>query len=261
MKSSFFILFFFLLSLSTINAQDLIITTKGDSINCYVKMDKSIHTYCIGTPSKNGINWRRIKRKNVTIFYKDFYKKNPAVILSDFKKDNTYYKWRFAFDLGFGNMTRRKHMALAENNNELKYINLQKGFIINLRATYFLNKNIGIGVLYKGNFSDNEISGIKASITLYDIFPTVTYRFFCRDKKDAFLCSFGLGGSIQHSSKSLTSDSGTTLAYSSFFEVGYDYGLSKNWCIGIKTAFTTYVGHNIQSKHLSFGAGIRYMLW
>lgn len=257
MKKNFVLLVLFIITTLSVNAQDLIVTKKGDSINCYVDIKRSNIRYRIGTPCKNGVKWRKIHMKNIASFHQQFYKENPAVTESDFKNDKIYPRWMFAINYGYAQL----HSSMYKTGNpSLK--ELKKGTLRSIQVIHFMNRKYGLGLLLKEHYAKTSIEGVTYKNSLKHLIATLSYQLFMNKKKNALLFTIGTGMIFANYKSNFNMNKYGFTLYS---EIGYNHSITKNWALGVNMNYT-FGKINLfpiieNSSHLGFSAGIRYLLW
>lgn len=153
---------------STSKAQDLVITISGDSINYRIDGSTPKSILRIATPNKNDIKWKNLNLEKVGMFSYGFYSSTPVITKSDYVKDLIYPRWRFSTDIGYA--------KIGDTN----------GVILNLDGNYYLNKNLGFGLLIETYNTNYKTLEIKKKSTLYQFFGVLTYRKLLKEKKMFF---------------------------------------------------------------------------
>ena len=173
--------------------------------------------------------------------------------------------------------------------------NMRFGYNFGLDVTSFFSGDLGVGAKFQ-NFqvgdsmpvtaidnSGKTVNGVLSDqISIYFIGPFARYRLLSRDRNSAFLVTFGLGYLGYYDTGIAVNESGKIRGGSigSLYELGYDFGIGRNFSIG---ASLTYVvgamrnyevilndgssqSHNVDSKNaenlsnLCLSIGLRYNL-
>nr|WP_319401432.1 hypothetical protein [uncultured Carboxylicivirga sp.] len=245
MKKILFILSL-LVSINTF-AQDLIVTTHGDSINCRINKEKGDYIY-FAFKQNDEIRNTLISTSEVKYHQLNFFEQSQ-IKDEDLKKKVDYQQLRIAINGGY---SYRIAKLQDEIPNDLRdYVKkLKNGFHLTGDITYFFSEPLGAGLKLSYFNASNTMHVLNPESTGYtnvemsddiDIFfigPSFNTRLYDKNKRNAFLMSMAIGymdytdnGRLVNSVKI----SGSTLGMS--FDMGYDVYLSDNFSLGFQLSF------------------------
>lgn len=237
-----------LISSLSLQAQDLIITNEGDSINCKITKVTSRNVYFTFIHNSE-VRETLLPLDKVKLQHPNYYK--HSVLPPEKLKIKDYPSLRLAVSGGwsyrFGQIPRNLPREMKDYLNELK-----SGYNYGLDLSYYFTEYMGIGFKYSVYKSKHD-----ALITLYEtgspvttktsddisinfIGPFFTARFLNQSKKNAFIASSGIGYS-QYINNGFylepMSIKGSTIGFSADF--GYDFGITERFAIGIQVSVLT----------------------
>lgn len=242
--------FFAILSLlltSSINAQDLIVTSNGDSLNCKI------------TRSKPNLNYYTFKYE---VDIKSTMIPIDQVVYSEYNfpadvDNKTYPRWRLGLTGGWSTRTAKIHEDIpAEFESHAK--ELKTGYHIGGDITFYTSKYLGIGMKYDKYRTKNEtdvyvtqqlwpssyMAKSSEDITITFIGPFVSGRILHGKNKNSLFANLGAGyvKYVNESSISFQQNiTSTGNLYGLNFDLGYDISLSKRFAIGFQLSFLTGV--------------------
>lgn len=205
MKIILFISFFILFFISGIAGQDLIITNKGDSLNCkIIEIDNEKIQYSFISNARVINAW--IRQDEVKYFSKGFYYKEGADSIKELPKV-LIPESRVTFYGGFSRLTGR-------TNSQVPFFlksymeNLKTGYHLGASYNYYFTEWLGLGLQGSVFKTKNQIGNIslvypnglvrtgmiKDDITIAFLGPAVSARAYPNRIKSFFLFSdFSLG--------------------------------------------------------------------
>jgi len=236
-----------------LQAQDLIVTNEGDSINCKitkVKPDNIYFTFSYKDEIKNTL----LPVSQIANYQKNYY--STAEVPADkIPGKEIYPHFRFAISGGWSYRTAKISPDIPSDFNDY-YNKLKSGFHYDIDVSYYFAEMLGVGLRYNEFLSSNKIIGnvyvtypdgtteygdLKDNIRIKFIGPTFNARFFNSTKKNCLLLEIGLGYMNYQDKGYLVSPpktiKGNTMG--SFFGVGYDLGISKNLALGFQLTLLT----------------------
>jgi hypothetical protein len=274
MKHLILLLFFLLIGESFIQAQDLIVKSNGDSLNCkiiYIESE-SIHfsykdTAGIVRVSLLPVSQVKYKKKN-------FFPKSE--VSPDKIRIAENRKLRFGFYGGWSYITAKVGDNVPAAFDEYMQ-QLKSGYHFGADFNYFISENIGFGIKYTIFRTQNEVESIYAidtttgktyygrledDITCQFIAPTFTTRVSSDDKKINFIADAALGYLHYKDNATLINSftlTGGTLGL--LLDAGVDFhlvnDLSLGFCfsylMGSLTQYKYYDG--VQKKTIEFEEG------
>ncbi len=231
---------------SKINAQDLIVTNEGDSLNCKITKVKSEFIYFT---FKHNDEYRNTLMALEDVKYHQFnFYQTSEVPESIIVKYIDYPQFRLAITGGYAYRTGKLPDGVGTTTEEyLK--DLKSGFHIGADATYFFSEFMGVGMKYdvfrsKSEYSKYSFSAVRSNEDLSDdmtinfIGPLFVGRFYDSDKQNCFVMDLGMGYLGYNDDAHLSSDfniKGATVGLC--WDFGYDITLSKNVAIGLQLSF------------------------
>jgi len=257
MKKILVIIAFFISSIS-LSAQDLIVTTGNDSINCKVtKVDQDNVYY-----SKDGIGTTLELIKIKACLY-NYYKQKPPVIaatpalMDDVKQQkdiqqegNSYKRFRFALNGGLSYRTYSIGEGLSTDyENYLKKLRL--GYQFEGDASYFFSANRGAGLklsLYKASNEQDDIwiinngfineGNISDDITIIYAGPSFSSRFNNYGSYNSFFFTVSVGYLYYTNDLVNITEAnieGNTIGFN--LDFGYDVLIKGGMSLGIQASF------------------------
>lgn len=240
-------LLFFLIVLQA-TAQDLIVTTKGDSINCKITKEKDDFVYF--TYHREGsIENTLLPRNEIIAYARDYF--THSEIPKDSHKVKVYRPWRFALQGGYSYQTGKLDPSIPADFKE--YSNkLRSGFHIGGDVAHYFNDVLGAGLkvslLKQANEMDNiyvEIDGnrrygrMSDDISMVFIAPTFTNRYLSANRRNAFILNVALGY-LNYVNNAVLVDpitmKGGTIGAA--LDIGYDIGINENFLLGFQLSYT-----------------------
>jgi len=242
------------LSIFTIplQAQDLIVTQEGDSLNCKitkVKTDYIYFTFKHNEEIKNSL----LPMGKVVYYQTDYY--SVAEVPSD-KIPKTFPRFRAAIGGGWNYII----VPVSENvPADFKHYakQLKSGFQYDVNLSYYFSKQTGIGLKYNAAHSSNEIDNVfveypdghigygkmSDNIRVNFIGPFFSSRLFTAKTDNCLLMDAGLGYVGYRNKCVLVSQNLTLTGFTIglYANIGYDIAVSQNWAIGFQFSLITGV--------------------
>lgn len=244
MKNSLLIVLLLFVA-NAIHSQDLIVTDKGDSINCKitkVKPDIVYFTFKYG----NEVRSTLLPVSNIKAYQIDFYQTSevPPEKIAGYQN---YQHFRLALNGGFSYETAKvSDKVPAEFEDYIKQ--LKSGYHLGGDFTYYFNEFLGAGVRYSVFKTKNSLENIyledsygnrtygrlSDDLTISFIGPSFSSRFINR-KNNSFLMSVSLGymdyknnGFVINRYKMTGNTAGFAM------DIGYDIRMSENLALGFQ---------------------------
>lgn len=189
-----FTLFFILMVCvcSRVEAQDLIVTSDGDSLNC--RITKRNAQFVFFTLAQNGQSKNTLLAANkVASVRKAFYGSStlPEGISSVSGKD--YSKWQFGLRGGYAYRTAKVSNQISSQYQDYMK-KLKSGFVLGGDIHYFVSEPLGFGLKYSFNKHKNEEgTDVKDDITMHYIAVSMLNRYILVNPKNSFLLGINLG--------------------------------------------------------------------
>jgi hypothetical protein len=223
-------------------AQDLIVTAKGDSLNCKITeigADNIHFTFKYKGEIRNTL----LPVSDVTSYQTNYYL--TAEVPSDKILGNRNYpRFRFAVSGGWSYRTGRLPQNIPSGVSD--YLQgLKPGFHYEAGLSYYFSEYLGAGFIYSEYLSSNSDDGSTGYGDMSDRIhinfagPVFSTRLFNQTKKNCLLLDLGIGylryrDEVLFASEKLTLKGGTAGFY---WNVGYDIGISKNLALGFQLSF------------------------
>lgn len=222
---------------NNIYSQDLIVTNKGDSINCKIKTVQTDNIY-FKFKDKNEIKNTLIPLSEVVNYKSAYYPTSELPV----NEPADYHKFRIAIDGGYSYQTAKIASDLSDYLKD--YLKKMKhGFHIGASATYFISETLGFGAAYKffktsNSFNNFQHGSLSDDLSISFISPTFSYRLISKNKKNALFSNIALGY-VKYSDKRVTYTTskitGSTLGMG--LGIGYDIGISENISLGFEISY------------------------
>ena len=231
-----------------LQAQDLIVTNSGDSINC--KITKTTKEYIYFTfKHETEIRNTILPVNQVSIQQKDYF--SVSELPANYTLKDIFPHFRVAIDVGWQYRTAKladgMDVALQEHYRKMK-----SGFHYDLQVAYFFAKFMGIEAMFSQQFFGNNLGygsltdkegnligegDFNEKVSFNYIGANYLVRLFDSNNKNSWLFSIGFG--YMGYNDRLFFDNVERLKLTagtlgSYMAVGYDIGISENFGIGLK---------------------------
>lgn len=248
----FYSLITLLFCFTSVRAQDLIVTDKGDSLNC--KITKIGNDFIHFTfKYENEIRNTLLPVRQIKFYKKDCYTK-PEVPADKIKNaDGNYQKFRVGIYGGWSNRTAKVSNSVPSAFQQ--YVkDLKSGYHIGEDFSYFISENIGFGAKYTIYRASNQLDNIyavdtvtgqvrtgklKDDITIQYFGPTICKRISSTNKKTNFISDFSLGYlSYKDNATVIDNFTLTSGTFGLFWDLGVDFSIDKNLSLGLFFSYT-----------------------
>lgn len=230
-------------------AQDLIVTAKGDSINCKITREKQDFVYF--TYNNDGTATNTLLPLNEIVSYTRGHFTHSELPATHTNKQAVSRPWRFAVQGGYsyqiGKLDPNVPADFRDYSNKLR-----SGFHVGADAARYFNDVLGVGLkvslLKQSNQLDNiwvdDGSGRREGrmgddITVLFVAPTFATRYVSSNMRNAFVMNMSIGYLNYVNNAVLidpfTMKGGTAGAA---FDVGYDIGIGKDFQVGFQLSYT-----------------------
>lgn len=264
MKSFVSLLCFLLCFVFCLDAQDLIVTTQKDSLNCKIKQQDKSNVYFLykkGDVVGDSL-LPKTQVKFLQINYFSYTEVDPGIAeqatveVQAFSKNESFY---FFVDGGWGYRSGEAIKTdLPGMDNYLE--KLRSGFCIKIGWHYYWNKFYGMGMeyaLFKASASeekmiipDKGVGNIEDNTFIHYIGPTFNAMSPTRRGRNAWILSGGIGY-LGYKDRAIVNTpmeiKGSTVGVN--IALGYDIRLADKIAMGIK--FTSMVGVLGKAKFIS----------
>ncbi|TAJ05793.1 hypothetical protein DMA11_23060 [Marinilabiliaceae bacterium JC017] len=262
MRKSFIIFIISFLCL-TGKAQDLIVTSEGDSINCKITKTKGDMVY---------FTFKHVDEYRSTLLplskiqdQKYAYYQESEVPANEIVGRKVIKPWRVAFNLGYGHNIAKVSDNVPDGLED--YVKgLKSGFQFGGDVTYYFSDAIGVGGKYLMFKSSNEMNNIVVTddfgkqkygdisdeVKVTFIGPTFSTRYLNAAKTNAFITGISLGYMGYRDDKVFIDKyklTGSTLGLA--FDLGYDFSLSEKVSLGFQAS---YIAGNLSRYEVSNGS-------
>ena len=236
------VLFLLLITNNLLPAQDLIATKEGDSLNCKITKVETDYIY-FSIAKDGGVLNTLLPMQQVHYYKYKFYTASELPADAKVEGPKDFPRWRLAINGGWS--LRLAKVIETNSSSQTDYLReLKSGYAYGADVTYFWSKKSGIGAKYDVYRSKNEYYDISGPLLLSDdisityIGPYYSSRFLTSNKKNSLFMNLGLGyvgykddAFVLNSDLLLTGGTAGLLV-----EVGYDFGLSKSFAMGIQVS-------------------------
>ncbi|MBC7866486.1 MAG: hypothetical protein H7X88_03030 [Gloeobacteraceae cyanobacterium ES-bin-316] len=202
MKFLFFFTAFIVINVSSGEAQDLILTTKNDSINCKIVRVTTGEIVFVSKHSDEVIR-TKLPVADVKLYEKDFYlSKNTSSL--KVKKATMHDRFTLSVSGGFSYLIAKTSSEVPKDFKP--YIKeLKSGYHVGGDIAFFISENIGVGLKYVNFNTSNETyvtliqpgqtkNGImRDDVTTHFIAPTFVARSISMNQKTIFNAGYSLG--------------------------------------------------------------------
>lgn len=260
------ILIFIVAITHTVFSQDLLVTTKGDSLNCKIlKVTKNEIRFAY---IQDGlVKDSSLSKPSISIYKFNRFAVNDTLeeLANIPKKD--YSNYRVAINYGLGYMLA----PLSDDiSNDLApyFIDLKSGSLFSGDVAYFFSSYLGIGLKYtqfntvNSKYPIYEIDdrtditlrtgSMSDDISIVFVGPYISTRVPSMYRNDAFLMNLSLGYMGYRNDKVVFDDfllKGKTIGLS--LDFGYDIGFSKNIAMGIQLSlYSGYLSKYVMTDNL-----------
>ena len=245
-------IFLFFAATYDIIAQDLVVTSKNDSINAKITKIKKgmLHFNFV----KDGeVRKTLLPLAEVKVQQKDFFLKSE--VPADYKPKNSYTgpKYRIALNGGLSYQTAKTSSsvpdALRDHAKQLK-----SGYNWGADIHFLTSENLGFGLKYNTFYSSNVennvnltlpdntvLYGIKDVNYIHFIGPSVLFKIVSSNGKNAWVSSASIGymGYKQEQQIGNRNFTYTAATLGLNLDFGYDIYLSKKLSLGLMVSFVT----------------------
>ena len=242
-------IFLFFAATYDIIAQDLVVTSKNDSINAKITKIKKgmLHFNFV----KDGeVRKTLLPLAEVKVQQKDFFLKSE--VPADYKPKNSYTgpKYRIALNGGLSYLTAKTSSsvpdALRDHAKQLK-----SGYNWGANLHFLTSEYFGFGLKYNTFYSSNVenknltlpgntvLYGIKDVNYIHFIGPSVLFKFVSSNGKNAWVSSMSIGymGYKQERQTRNRNFTYTAATLGLNLDFGYDIYLSKKLSLGLMVSF------------------------
>jgi len=247
----------------SLQAQDLIVTNEGDSINCKITKVKSDHIY-FTFKHKEEIRNTLLPAGQVAFYQKNYFQiaEVPADMIPD---NNNFPRYRFAVSGGWSYRTAKLSNSIQSDFRN-HYQKLKSGFHYDLGISYYFSELLGVGLKYNEFLTSyetenvyltypnghTEYGNLKDSYRIKFFGPVFCTRLLNSKMKNCLLMELGLGYMDYQDKGNLVSIpvkiNGSTVG--SYLSIGYDFGIAKDLALGLQlsllsgilTQITTFDG-------------------
>lgn len=231
------------MAIHTLQAQDLVVTSTGDSINCNISKMDAVSIY-FTFKEENDIHKTMMPFQMIRTYQFNYY---PGTVIAEPEKvvNHDFPHWRIGLNGGVSRQTA--HLALEVPYELVDYAeSLQSGVNLNGDVFYYLSENIGVGAKYVAfgstadKISNSNLDNFNLNVRFYG--PALSGRLMNQTKKNAFFFNVAIGRVDYKILMPMVRLTGNTI--SSMFEVGYDVRIYKSLALGMQLS---YLGGNISS--------------
>lgn len=251
MTKIFFTTILAVLFANSLFGQDLIVTSKGDSINCKITKEKGDFIYFTFLVDKE-IRNTLLQKSDVKSFSRNYY--TQSLIPSDYKIfEQNYAKIRISVNGGFS--YRFAKISESVPNEYRDYIKkLKSGTHFSADMAYFISESIGLGIKYsqfnsKQNYGtvsydfdqDGRINvgPMNDNMTISFVGPMFSSYIPSANKKNALISNLAIGFLSYKDDGAMIVPimlKGSTLGVVG--DIGYQIGIAKNFSVAFTLSYT-----------------------
>ncbi len=227
-------------------SQDLIVTQKGDSLNCSISKVKNDFIY-FTFKHDNEVRNTLLATEDVKSYTYDFWEV-PVLTDTEIKKPADYQVVRLALNTGYSYRTA----PLADNisSSQLSYYkSLKSGFHVGGDISAFTSEAIGFGFKYnlfksKGNSSGDN----NEKISIHFVGPSFTTRLLNYNKRNAFISNWSIGymSYVDKLYNGYEQVQGSTVGLA--WDLGYDFKISEKTALGFQISLLSGVLNKVTYK-------------
>lgn len=237
----------FILTIGNLKAQDLIVTSEGDSLNCQITKQRDGIVYFKFV--KDGqVKTTLLPVGKVTSIVQAYYAL-PDIPRNIVRKQVGYDKWRYGIHGGYGYRIAKVSDQLSGQSRDYMK-KLKSGYMFGGDIHYFPGEAIGFGIKYNINkHKRNEGGDFNDNITMHYIAASFLNRFVLANPSNSFLLGMNLGfQSYKDKTLALGIDnmtiSGNTAGLG--VELGFDRKISRGSALHFGLGFTTATLYKIK---------------
>lgn len=243
----------FLIFVLNTNAQDLILTKDGDSLNCKISKIRGDYIY-FSYFQKNEIRNTLIDVNNIKLYQynyysnseiKDNYSKIDKPVSTN--KNSNYSNVQLNVDGGIAIRTAKLPNDIPPSLKDY-YRDMKSGLVYNFDIMFYFSEQWGGGFKYNSYNSKSEYNNyslfyedLKITSDLRDITtisfmgPIVSNRYISRNNKNSFQTNVGIGYLDFKEESFFVIDNlitGNTVGL--IYDIAYESKLNKNWALAFK---------------------------
>lgn len=246
-----FTLIIFLVYFTTVKSQDLIVTGKGDSLNCKITQIKSNYIH-FTFKYENEIRNTLLPVGQIKYYKKNFFSKSEVPIDKIKNIDGNYQKSRIGIYGGWSYMIAKVSSKVPSAFQQ--YVeDLKSGYHLGGDFTYFTSENIGFGIKYSMFRTRNELDNIyvfdtltgqvrtgklKDDITIQYFGPTICTRISSANKNAHFIFDFSFGYlSYKNNATVIDNFTLTSGTLGMMWDLGVNFSIDKDLSLGLFFAY------------------------
>lgn len=247
-----FILMLVLVCFQMSKAQDLIVTQKGDSLNCNITRIRSDYIH-FTFKHENEIRNTLLPVSEIKFYKEGFFSKAEVPPDKIKNVEGDYQKVRFGIYGGWSYRTAKIHQDVPDVLREFAK-EMKSGYHLGADFTYFTSESFGFGVRYSRFGSANELNNVsttykntnqkrtgtlKDEVGIHYFGPAICARTTSANQMRHFIADFSLGY-LSYKEEIVFIDrftlTGGTVGV--MLNLGFDFALDKNLSLGIFLAYT-----------------------
>jgi hypothetical protein len=235
-----------------LQAQDLIVTNEGDSINCKITKVKSDNIYFV-FKYKEEIRNTLLPVDQVAFYQKNYYSTSEVPKGKIFGNE-IYPHFRVTVNGGWSYRTASLSSSISSDFKDY-WKNLKSGFHYELGVSYYFTEIFGVGLKYNEFLSSNEMGDVYVeypdetteygnmsdNIRIKFIGPSFSCRLLNSSKKNCFLIDLAWGYMDYRDKRSILNMSASFKGgtFGTYMSIGYDIGIYKNLALGFQISALT----------------------
>jgi len=220
--------------IGNLQAQDLIVTNSGDSINCKITKITKDYVHFIFKYNAE-IRSTLLPTNQVAVHHKDYF--SVSELPANYTHKDVFPHLRFAIDGGWQYRTAKivdgVDLLWRKHLKEMK-----SGFHYDIQAAYFFLESHGAELMFSQQFFGHDSGRLKLNekVSFNYIGANYLFRLFDSEQQNCWLFSVGLGY-MGYNNRSLLNNENmkmTAGTLGSNVAIGYDIGLSGGFGMGFK---------------------------
>lgn len=172
-------------------AQDLIVTAKGDSINCQITRQQNSIVY-FDYVQNNKVKSTLIPADQIVVIQKGYYPVSAQSQATEYNVKRDFSRWRYGVYGGYSYRTGKIDKNLSQaSKGYLK--ELKSGFTIGGDVHYFLSESIGLGVVYGLNKHKAKTSTASDHVTMHYVGASMLNRYILANPQKHIILGVNMG--------------------------------------------------------------------
>jgi hypothetical protein len=191
MKKILVFVFILLSYANVLVAQDLIVTTKGDSINCLITKQKNSVVY-FDYVQDNKVKSTLIPEDQVGVLQKGYYPTSVGSTVTNYKISRDFSRWRYGVQGGYSYRTGK--IDKNQSQSTIDYLkNLKSGYTLGGDVHYFISESVGFGMVYGLNKHKAETAMEADDVTMHYFGASMLNRYILANPQKHIILGVNMG--------------------------------------------------------------------